>query len=77
MNERKAGDRIIAMNRNSQKISTQHEVIQDFEKYFRTGVSDDYILMRGDFPMKDMSPSDFSKLLKRMFQKNNEARHGK
>jgi len=49
----------------------------DFEKYFKTGVSDDFILMRRDFPMKDISPGEFSKLLVKMFQKNDEVRHGK
>ena len=50
---------------------------RDFESYFKVGVSDDYILMRRDFPMQDIPPSDFSRLLTEMFRRNDEVRHGK
>lgn len=50
---------------------------KNFESYFKIGVSDDYILMRRDFPMQDIPPSDFSRLLTEMFRRNKEARNGK
>ena len=50
----------------------------DFESYFKIGVSAEYILIRGDFPMGKISPGDFSKLCREMFQRNEEAlRNGK
>ena len=50
-------------------------VTKDLESYFKIGVSDDYILIRGDFPIAEISPGDFSKLCKEMFQRNEEALH--
>ena len=47
---------------------------QDLESYFKIGISDDYILIRDDFPIDSVSPGDFSKLLITMFRKNDEAR---
>ena len=49
---------------------------KDFESYFKIGISDDYILMRRDFPMQDILPSDFSRLLTEMFRRNKEACNG-
>lgn len=50
----------------------------NLESYFKVGVSDDYILIRDDFPMAQTTPGDFSRLCKEMFRKNEEARrHGK
>jgi len=43
-----------------------------FGKYFKIGVSPDYILVRQDFPLNRISPSDFSKLYLEMFAKNDE-----
>lgn len=51
--------------------------LSEFEAYFKVGVSDDFILIREDFPIDTISPGDFSKLLVAMFQKNDEVRHGK
>lgn len=49
-----------------------------FSEYFKIGVADDFILIRNDFPMTEISPGNFSKLLKEMFQRNDEVRsHGK
>jgi hypothetical protein len=46
--------------------------------YFKIGISDDYILLRDDFPVESVSPGDFKKLLVAMFKKNDEVRrHGK
>lgn len=59
------------------KLLSQEPERPDFEPYFKIGVSDDYILMRRDFPLKDIPPGDFSRLLIRMFRKNEEVRHGK
>jgi len=59
------------------KIKAHFDQLEDFKAYFRIGVSDDYILMRRDFPMINIAPGDFSKLLTKMFQLNDEARHGK
>jgi len=47
----------------------------DLESYFKVGVSDDYILIRGDFPIGKISPGDFSKLCREMFRRNEEALH--
>lgn len=47
----------------------------DLESYFKIGVSDDYILIRGDFPIAEISPGDFSKLCREMFRRNEEALH--
>lgn len=53
--------------------------VQDrFRDYFKIGVADDFILIRDDFPMTEISPGDFSRLIKTMFQRNDEVRsHGK
>ena len=47
----------------------------DLESYFKIGVSAEYILIRGDFPMGKISPGDFSKLCREMFWRNEEALH--
>lgn len=50
----------------------------EFDPYFKVGISDEYILIRDDFPMDSISPGDFKKLLLSMFKKNDEVRqHGK
>jgi len=49
----------------------------DFESYFKIGVSDEYILLRDDFPMVKISPGDFKKLLVEMFKRNDEVLHEK
>ena len=46
------------------------------EQYFRVGVADDYILMRRDFPMRNVSPGDFCALIVKMFRQNEKVRHG-
>ena len=46
----------------------------DLESYFKIGVSDDYVLLRDDFPIESVSPGDFKKLLLSMFKKNDESR---
>jgi len=48
----------------------------DFSDYFKIGMSDEYILIREDFPMDSISPSEFSRLCRKMFRKNDETRHG-
>jgi len=51
---------------------------RDLESYFKIGVSDEYILIRDDFPIDSVSPGDFTKLIISMFQRNDEVRrHGK
>lgn len=47
----------------------------DFEQYFKVGISNDYILMRRDFPIRNISPSDFSRLCLEMFRRNDEVLH--
>lgn len=50
----------------------------ELESYFKIGVSADFILIRGDFPMGKISPGDFSKICLEMFKRNEEAlRNGK
>jgi len=47
----------------------------DFESYFKIGISTEYILLRNDFPIGKISPGDFKKLLVEMFRRNDEACH--
>lgn len=49
----------------------------ELEKYFKVGVSPDYILIRGDFPITEISPGEFQKLCMMMFDRNDEALNGK
>jgi len=44
-----------------------------YDEYFQIGVSEDYILIRDDFPLESVSPGDFSKLCQEMFHLNEEA----
>lgn len=46
----------------------------ELEPYFKIGVSDDYILIRADFPIGKISPGDFSKICLEMFKRNDEVR---
>ena len=46
----------------------------DLKSYFKIGVSDEYILLRDDFPVGEISPGEFKKLLIEMFRRNDEAR---
>jgi hypothetical protein len=59
------------------KLTRDRNTIKDFESYFKIGVSDEYILIRRDFPMRDISPCDFTRLLTEMFRRNHEALYGK
>lgn len=45
----------------------------DFDSFFKTGISSEYILLSPDFPMSEISPGDFKKLLVKMFKRNDEA----
>jgi len=47
------------------------------ESFFKIGISDNFILIREDFPVEAVSPGEFSRLLVKMFRKNDEVRHGK
>ncbi len=49
----------------------------ELESYFKIGVDADYILLRDDFPIKEIPPGEFKKLIMKMFMKNDEALHGK
>jgi hypothetical protein len=49
----------------------------NFAKYFKIGVSKDFILIRDDFPMAEITPGEFSRLCLEMFAKNDEVCHGK
>jgi len=51
-------------------------VKRDFESYFQVGISKGYILLRDDFPMGEISPGDFKKLLQEMFRRNDEVLNG-
>ncbi len=44
----------------------------DFESYFKVGISQDYILIRQDFPVGNIPPGEFSRLIRAMFAKNDE-----
>jgi hypothetical protein len=58
--------------------SQQNSDNLNFSKYFKVGVSPDFILIRNDFPMTQVSPSEFSKLCVKMFRRNDEVlKHGK
>jgi len=63
--------------KSKRKLARDRSAGNDFEAYFKIGVSDDYILMRRDFPMRKIPPCDFSRLLIEMFRRNDEVRHGK
>lgn len=45
----------------------------NLETYFKIGVSPDYILIRQDFPVANIPPGEFSRLIREMFRKNDEA----
>lgn len=64
-------------SRRKQQSQHDSEKPSRFDSYFRIGVSDDYILMRRDFPMEAVSPAEFGKLLTDMFARNDEVRRGK
>ena len=49
----------------------------DFESYFKVGISQDYILIRQDFPVGNIPPGEFSWLIREMFRKNDEVLNGK
>jgi hypothetical protein len=53
------------------------ENICELGKYFKIGVSDEFILIRRDFPMDKISPGEFSKLIELIFRKNEEVLNGK
>ena len=59
------------------KTSVDDVVVNSFESYFKIGVADDYILLRDDFPIASIPPSEFSRLCAEMFRRNDEVRHGK
>ena len=44
----------------------------DLEEYFKIGVSRDYVLVRDDFPVADIPPSEFTRLIREVFRKNDE-----
>jgi hypothetical protein len=45
----------------------------DFESYFKIGISGEYILLRDDFPMSEITPGDFARITIEMFRRNDEA----
>ena len=66
------------------KPNTKHEPVQvcpclyeKFQEHLKIGVSGDFILIRDDFPMESISPSDFSRLCSEAFRRNDEVLHGK
>ena len=61
----------------SKVIKNSDKSLEQFQEYFKIGVSDEFILIRNDFPMKDITPSDFSRLCREMFKKNDEACNAK
>ena len=50
---------------------------KNFRRYFKLGVSKDYILIRNDFPITNITPGEFTRLCLEMFSKNDEVMHGK
>ncbi len=59
---------------NFKECSCLHE---KFREYFKIGISEDYILIRDDFPMNDITPAEFSRLCREMFTRNEKVFHGK
>jgi hypothetical protein len=55
----------------------KEDILVTLQQYFKIGESAEYILMRDDFPIGDISSSDFSCLCREMFKRNDEALHGK
>jgi hypothetical protein len=44
----------------------------DFKSYFKIGISKEYILIRDDFPMMEITPGIFTSLIIEMFKRNDE-----
>lgn len=55
----------------------KEDMLVKLKQYFKIGESVEYILIRDDFPIGNISPSDFSCLCREMFKRNDEALHGK
>ncbi len=62
---------------NSKLDQGRSRLYDQFKEYFKIGVSGEYILLRDDFPIGNISPSDFSRLCIEVFRRNDEALHGK
>jgi len=69
--------KINQLNTKPKTVQEYSCLYEQFREYFKIGVSDDFILLRDDFPTAQISPGDFSRLIVEMFQQNDEARHGK
>jgi len=57
-----------------ENIKKKSPIVETYESYFKVGESDDYVLMRADFPLGLIPPGDFKKLCIEMFRKNAEVR---
>ncbi len=44
----------------------------DTDQYFKIGVSEDYILLRRDFPITAFKGREFDALIRTMFKRNDE-----
>lgn len=71
------GDLIELKRASKRRERLAQRIVSEAENYFKIGIDDDYILIRRDFPVGDISPSVFSELITEMFRRNAEARHGK
>jgi hypothetical protein len=72
-----AMEKISKQNSKPELVQGCPYLYEKFQEYFKIGVSGDFILLRDDFPMKSISPSDFSRLCSEAFKRNDEALHGK
>lgn len=66
----KKNSQIKTGNRN---IQNKRGLYNQFKEYFKIGVSGEYILLREDFPIGNISPADFSRLCIEVFKRNDEA----
>ncbi len=55
----------------------QTDAPSGYESFFRVGISRDYILIRQDFPVANIPPGEFGRLIREMFRRNDEALNDK
>lgn len=69
--------RVIKSKRRQQREHSISFLFAKYGEYFRIGASQDFILIRDDFPLAEVSPKDLSRLCLEMFLRNDEALNGK
>lgn len=62
---------------NSESTQGCSHLCLQIKEYFKIGVSGDLMLIPDDFPMENITSSDFSRICREMFKRNDEALHEK